>query len=213
MSTTLQDSSQKRIDDLRSARPRHHDPQEKSIRLGTGSPEAASALIGLLRTEPIDLAAVSKEIRRHRDLDILVLRLGVALALSPEGSILTVEESVVVLGTNRLRILIGLWSSAEGLRDNTVNMGPNSSLSAAPHTLEVRYLTNFMRYLGFDFADNKGSREHLAAWAPKNSREQIFVLTDLFMRDFFSLLPAIQPEIREAMATQDTLRTGSNQAR
>jgi len=154
----------------------------------------------LLVAAPIDLTAISGEIRCHPDLEALVLRLGLSLLLSPDEPLSTIEEAVVVLGASRLRILIELWSSGcaipadPPLPNNTL---PASHYSAAT-TPEMRYLLSFLRSVGFESPENTFSGPRLAAWASKIPPDQMFALTDLFMRDFFSLLPVIQPGIREA---------------
>ncbi len=77
--------------------------------------EAAHRLTKLLTSAPIDLSGISDEIRRHPDLESLILRPGVSLVPSLVPSIdeplSTIEEAVVVLGTSRLRTLIDAWSS------------------------------------------------------------------------------------------------------
>lgn len=164
-----------------------------------GSPQAAAKLIDLLVSDPIDLAGISNEIRRNPGLEPLVLRLGISLALSPDEPLNTIEEAVVVLGTSRLRVLIDLWSSADSLPSDRTkeqasapqNNSHNESASVA--TPEALYLTNFLRCLGCECSENALSGRRLEAWTSKVRHDQIVALTDLFMRDFFSLLPTIQP--------------------
>ncbi|MGH9572296.1 MAG: HDOD domain-containing protein [Candidatus Acidiferrales bacterium] len=77
-----------------------------------GTREAAHRLTKLLASAPVDLSGVSNEIRRHPDLESLILQPAVSLVPAPDEPLSTVEEAVVVLGTSRLRTLIDLWSSA-----------------------------------------------------------------------------------------------------
>jgi HDOD domain len=83
-----------------------------------GNPEARAAahrLTKLLTSAPIDLSGISNEIRRHPDLESLILRPDISLAPSPDEPLSTIEEAVVVLGTSRLRTLIKQWSSTNSV--------------------------------------------------------------------------------------------------
>lgn len=159
--------------------------------------QALDRLRNLLISAPIDLSGISDEIRRHPDLESLVLRLSVSLVLSPDDPLSTVEEAVVVLGTSRLRVLIDLWSSSDSrpvgtfAANSQLPSGESASLSGSP---EADYLSNFLLCLE---SDSSGNGERLAAWASKIPTDQLHTLTDLFMRDFFSLLPVIQPTVRQ----------------
>jgi hypothetical protein len=168
--------------------------------LRCGPADGLNRLTELLVSAPIDLAGISDEIRRHPDLQSLVLRLGVSLVLSPEEPLSTVEEAVVVLGTNRLRVLIDLWSSGDALAPQAIlpQNAASSERGSVATTPEMRYLLGFLRSVGFDSPEKAFSGSRLASWASKIPPDQMFALTDLFMRDFFSLLPVIQPDVREA---------------
>lgn len=175
--------------------------------------EVMARLTRLLHAAPIDLAAICAEIRTHGELEALIMRLTGSLVLSPDEPLSTVEEAVVVLGTERLRVLIDLWCSSETTASG--RSGPSQEASAMdlqkrsttrsgsganPSSLncpEMRYLRNFLRCLGFDSPEQSLSGVRLEAWASKVSSDQMLALTDLFMRDFFSLLPVIQPAIKE----------------
>ena len=94
------------------------DSRIASVRQTKSNPEtreAAHHLTKLLTSAPIDLSGISNEIRRHPDLESLILRPGVSLAPSPDEPLSTVEEAVVVLGTSRLRALIDAWSSTSSV--------------------------------------------------------------------------------------------------
>ncbi|HEY6466030.1 MAG TPA: HDOD domain-containing protein [Candidatus Acidoferrales bacterium] len=161
--------------------------------------DALDRLRNLLISAPIDLSGISDEIRRHPDLESLVLRLGVSLALSPDEPLNTVEEAVVVLGTSRVRVLIDLWSSAprSTSADASNSQLPSHASLSPTEAPEVGYLSNFLRCLE---SDSPGHGERLAAWASKIPTDETHTLTDLFMRDFFSLLPLIQPNVRDFAA-------------
>ena len=165
----------------------------------TGAGPEFEHLTQLLVSAPIDLAGIGEEIRRHPDLESLILRLGVSLALCPDENVNTVEEAVVALGASRLRVVIDLWSSGCAIPPETgLPHSPSSNAQdSAPTTPEMRYLLSFLGSVGFDSPENAFSRSRLAAWASRIPPDQMFALTDLFMRDFFSLLPVIQPGVRE----------------
>lgn len=182
------------------ANPRIHSLTNAAVTNDPQKSDALDCLRDLLISAPIDLSGISDEIRRHPDLESLILRLGVSLALSPDEPLNTVEEAVVVLGTTRLRVLIDLWSSApRSISADASNSQLASHVSLSPtKTPEVGYLSNFLRCLE---SDSSGDGERLAAWASKIPTDEMHTLTDLFMRDFFSLLPLIQPNIRDFART------------
>ena len=190
MPTALENSSRNPSQELPSV-----DPQlDPEVTAAKGSPQAAARLTSLLVSDPIDLAGISNEIRRCPALEGLVLRLGASLAISPDEPLNTIEEAVVVLGTSRLRVLIDLWSSPDlALAEQIDSPRNDSPKEAAAITPEARYLTNFLRCLGCECSENALSGRLLAAWNSKIRHDQIVALTDIFMRDFFSLLPTIQP--------------------
>ena len=177
-----------------------------------GSPQATARLNSLLVSDPIDLAGISDEIRRCPGLEGLVLRLGASLVLSPDEPLNTIEEAVVVLGTSRLRVLIDLWSSPNLALAQQPDSPRNDSLreDAGAITPEARYLANFLRCLGCECSENALSGRRLAAWTSKIRHDQIVALTDIFMRDFFSLLPTIQSgfgQFTDASAKHRPLRS------
>jgi hypothetical protein len=212
MPTALEGSSRNSAEHLRKLNSRRHASSDAMPSPIGASHEATARLTRLLIAAPIDLAGISDEIRRHPDLEAIILRLGVALLLSPDEPLSTVEEAVVVLGTSRLRILIDLWSSTGAIANaasSPLNAAAAPTSASVALTPKMRYLTNFLRCLGFDSPENAFSCARLAAWATKIPPDQMFALTDIFMRDFFSLLPAIQPGIRETADPTRSPRTHS----
>jgi hypothetical protein len=210
MPTAIEDSSRDSAQDKISGTSQ---PSKAFTGHATNPREAMRRLTHLLHAAPIDLAAICNEVRTHRELDALIMRLADSLVLSPDEPLSTLEEAVVVLGTERLRVLMDLWWSAEtGAADVGGQSNKRSAVeaqkqsggqlrqAATPSSLncpEMRYLTNFLRCLGFDSPERSLSGVRLEAWASKVSSDQMLALTDLFMRDFFSLLPVIQPTIEE----------------
>jgi HDOD domain len=101
-----------------------------------GNPEARAAahrLTKLLTSAPIDLSGISDEIRRHPDLESLILRPDLSLAPSLVSSIdeplSTIEEAVVVLGKSRLRTLIDQWSSTNSVEIAMLQAKQNTASS------------------------------------------------------------------------------------
>jgi hypothetical protein len=209
MPIALEDSSRGSSENLRKIDSRRTAVSDAASARDRETREANVCITRLLLSAPVDLAAISDEIRRYPDLEALILRLGTALAVSPDEPVNTVEEAVVVLGTHRLRVMTDLWSStgfsaapstdapAAGAAPNLRKAG--AAISAPVAIPEARYLTNFLRCMGFDSQENVTSASPLAAaWASKMPADQVSLLTDIFMRDFFSLLPMIRPGIQES---------------
>src|SRR5215831_11513890 len=166
--------------------------------------EAQAHFSQLLFSNPIDLARVAAEVRSQPGLESLVMRLSASLVLSTDGPPATLEEAVVVLGTERLWILIDLWSSPEhnSVRQNIAlpeSIGQSADHLTPSNTLESRYISNFLRSVRSMGQESAGLTP--APWNSKMSPDQIFAFTDLFMRDFFSLLPAIHPVIDDPGAS------------
>lgn len=63
----------------------------------------------LLANDFVDLSRLGREIHARPELENLVFRLTVVLGLAAEASCVTAEESIVLLGTGRIRALIYLW--------------------------------------------------------------------------------------------------------
>jgi HD-like signal output (HDOD) protein len=78
---------------------------------------SSSGILGeldsLFCAQPVDLKRVSEAVRARPDLEALVLRLTDSLELSPDVPIATVEEAAVVLGRDRLRVLLHTWALAQ----------------------------------------------------------------------------------------------------
>ena len=197
--TTLERASTQRLQQVPSSA-EAETPNDKS--------EAAVRLMRLLFSAPFELGAICDEIRLHARLEDLVMRLGGLLGSSSEGPISGLEEAVVVLGTDRLRVLIDLWSAGEipsaGLDRAAERTAAGTILapSLASGSPEMQYLTNFIRCLGLDSLDTPLLEAQSTAAHAKISSNQMVALTDLFMSDFFSLLPVLRPDIREVPDTR-----------
>ena len=165
--------------------------------------EGLDRLTKLLTAAPIDLTSISDEIRRHRELEALILRLVVSLDLCADEPVASVEEAIVALGAGRVRLLVELWASTGNLSQGESPAEPIAHTSAAaqaPTTPEARYLTEFLRRLDSDSSLHGLAGAHVALWASRKPHEPVDRFTDVFMRDLFSLLPVICPHDRKTEA-------------
>jgi hypothetical protein len=118
------------------------------------------------------------------------MRMATSLALSPTESLRTPEEAVVLLGTDRLRVVLYMWS----LRKH--DSAKNSSLSAtADWSPEALYLASFLRYLGLDSPDAAILHSEMFSFALDPQRAEFADVRDMLMRDFLALLPMLDPSL------------------
>jgi hypothetical protein len=83
------------------------------------APEARATALqfeDLLGSAPADLTRISDEIRSHPGLDTLITRILALLAFSPAETVVSVEEAAIVLGTDRLRVLVNIWLLIQEMR-------------------------------------------------------------------------------------------------
>jgi hypothetical protein len=171
------------------------------------SRDPAATLTALLNAAPVDLCRVSEEIRAHLDLQALIVRLAGYLTFSPDTSGTTIEEAVVVVGTDRLRVLFYLWSMLRQHRKpgkvcGQMRLGstPSKSSEAPPGGRTARHsemacLANFLESLGLD----SGSRLHSQPPVGPSGRQEpeFFELTDMLVHDIVSFIPLIDPAFRK----------------
>ncbi|HXX43503.1 MAG TPA: HDOD domain-containing protein [Candidatus Acidoferrales bacterium] len=160
-----------------------------SVPLAPSEPPPVCRINRLLGAEIVDLSRVAREIRSHPDLESLVLQMAVSLALSPARSLGTLEETVFVLGTDRLRVLLYTWSL---LQRKLPQVHPSASVGWTPEAL---YLASFLRYLGLDSPDAAILHNEMFAFALDPQRAEFADLRDTLMRDFLSLIPVLAPSI------------------
>jgi len=151
-------------------------------------------LNSLLEAEPVDLGHISDEIRVHPELEELVIRLSGSLALAPGNSVSSIEEAVIVLGTDRLRVVVRMWSlpneSPGSAPQCNSQLNPGAGADNAPQgvaigTPEMLYLASFLRCLGLD------SLPMPIADAPESFFGLFPELSGILMRDFLSLIPML----------------------
>lgn len=160
----------------------HRDPSEP--------PPPVRQIYGLLDAEPVDLSRIVPSVRPHSDLESLVLRMAISLDLSPVDSCRTLEDALVALGADRLRILVYTWSL---LKYKSAETDPPSV--PAGWSPEALYLASFLRYLGLDSPEAAILHSEMFSFAVDPHRAEFADLRDTLMRDFFALLPVLDPSI------------------
>jgi hypothetical protein len=118
--------------------------------------DAVARLTALLEGHAIDLAEVSDAIRACPRFEALVLRASDSLALAPATLIGHVEQAIVILGKDRLQVLVRSWARrgsaayAHVDRPDTPNPVPAPLHEPEPVSPEVLYLSNFLHWAGLD---------------------------------------------------------------
>jgi hypothetical protein len=184
----------------------------RSSRIGSDSSPANSAAIfdSLLDSAPVELDRISEQVRARPELEALVSKLARSLQLIPGNSSPTIEEAAVVLGTDRLRIIVYMWSLLEGRCDSAI-LGEPSDGQSTRHSassrnnknvlrafgvqnMETLYLVSFLRGMGLVPSANVSA---LQALPPRfcGRAADLAELTDLLLRDFLSLIPVLHSEL------------------
>jgi hypothetical protein len=167
----------------------------------------AASLTALLSAAPVDLCRVSAQMRTHPDLQALVVRLAGYLSFSPDTSGISIEESVVVLGTDRLRVLVYLWSLLWQQRHENKRRDPVRSRTSSPKSpkslpggravlhAEMVRLSNFLESLALD---GNPAPPPQAPTVPQPAQEsEFYELTNMLIRDIVSLIPLSEPGFRK----------------
>jgi hypothetical protein len=176
--------------------------------------DSVPRLTSLLKAAPVDLARIGKEIRAHPDLEALIMRLAASLVLSAASVEPTIEEAAVALGTDRLRVLVYMWSlypdghraaeapEAHESESRDIAGGPATSSGARPRwNPETLYLASFLRWLGLDAPGPPISREDPPCFSAGLQSEDIAGLTNILMQDFVALIPVLDPAILKLRQT------------
>jgi hypothetical protein len=164
-------------------------PHERSTRGRTAlnTSERLAGLAALLEEDPVDLARISDEIRSQPELADAVRRVAGFLQLAADETVTSVEEAAIVLGTERLRILLRGWSAFQNpFRHDTgtsaAEKDPDRQLEAA-RSPESLYLASLTRVLGFG--------NSVATAASLETTE----MSEMLLRDFLALLPRINLQL------------------
>jgi len=192
------------------------DPPSQLSELDLSSPESShpsnpgaarmrgqgGGLDALLTADLIDLRRVSEAIRQEPGFELLVMRLSASLALSPDVSPTTVEEAAVVLGTDRLRVLVYAWSLLPQHPSPLQLSADRSRLHSARRdsateewTPEALYLASFLWWLGLDSPDGTARRLGDTPAVSGVQHEHLARLTEILLRDFMALIPFVEPAL------------------
>jgi len=164
--------------------------------------ETVARWMRLLEDETVDPAAVAEEIRAHSDLESLVMKLSASLVLSPEGSIAGAEEAAILLGTERLKVVVYMWLLRQqpggvaelfGRDESKLAEAGEERNSWDESSPEELYLASFLRCLGLD--PSRGGRELPACFAPALEHREFAELRNMLMRDFVALIPILNPSL------------------
>lgn len=177
-------------------------------------PEAGdhtARLAELLAEDPVDLTNVSDEIRSQPSLAAAVKRIAASLQLLPQGSVSSVEEAAIVLGTERLRVLLHAWPTFEKAQERDMsgvgNPGATVGVSSgAAWTPESVYLASFARLLGLvsGHALDSSGEARVAA----SGGVALAELTETLVRDFLALIPRIDPRLPSDLQRREDLSQG-----
>jgi|HubBroStandDraft_6_1064221.scaffolds.fasta_scaffold05152_10 hypothetical protein len=163
----------------------------------------------LLSSAPVDLGRISDEIRSNPGLESFVMGILALLSLSPDDSVRSVEEATIVLGTDRLRVLVNIWllvrekGARAGLDPPIV---PNNAASlglGTQRSTETLSLGALKQWFGLDLlcpGAGIASRFNADAQLPKN---RLADLASLLMSDFISLIPFLDPALMGTVRRQD----------
>jgi HDOD domain len=173
-------------------------------------PGPVARVTSLLDAAPVDLAHISDEIRSHPELEALALRMTASRFLLPENSDPEIEDAVVVLGTDRLRVLVYIWSTRirnQGTANPTASgrrisiggsLNPTGAFIATESCVETLYLECFLQWLGLDSPAELTSRR-LPPWRASGAGKSAFAgLRNTLMRDFIALIPLLNPSLMKS---------------
>lgn len=170
--------------------------------------ESAATLSSLLALDTIELCRISDEIRLHSGLEAMVMRLSHSLLLSPDLPPTSVEGAAILLGADRLRVLVHAWTLLEQEIASKAEDGDASSMMCADDfgrldslscaTPESLYLTTFLHLVGLDASTSQPYPQVSGVLLPTGDLEHVPALTDILMRDFISLIPILDATILKA---------------
>ena len=145
--------------------------------------EPVARLAALLEEDPVDLAQISDEIRLQPELADAMRRFAAYLQLAPEETVSSVEEAAVVLGTERLRVLLHGWPAFQNAfrhaRGTNEAQRDADGHAEAARSVESEYLASLRRLLVL---------ENPATTAASSETAE---MSEMLLRDFIALLPRI----------------------
>ena len=163
----------------------------------------------LLGSAPVDLGRISDEIRSHPDLEILVMRLLASVAISPQVTAGSVEEATIVLGIDRLQVLVVIWllvrergipagfvaqpeiANASGIAKSHI------AKAGVPQTSDTPYVASLMRWIGLESAPSAGVFQSPFCADRESGKERFAGLPNISISDFISLILLLYPAVLE----------------
>lgn len=191
-------------------------PEVQQASAGVSRLPHAAGLADLLAEDPVDLARVSDEIRAQPALADVVKRVAAMLQVSPYPSVSSVEEAAVLLGTDRLRVLLHAFPAIVKLHKGTLvsgsaaverpaaaNAKPASAEvdidgSAAARAPESIYLASFVRLLGLDDSHAGALPDEIRLQSLGASPSEVAEITEILVRDVLALVPRISQARRKS---------------
>jgi hypothetical protein len=193
---------------------------------------AAADLRRLLDADAVDLRSVGDAIRIHPELESLILKLCDLLVLTSEDPASSVEEAAIVLGKERLRIVVQAWSAnrwtdKDRIEPQTENLQATPSSQSSGAVPAGVIVGRPARFLSSEFSaeilelDNlfQSARRDVVSFLDTGGEScgrrldrelrQAAHLTDLLVRDLLSLISLTSPAIpspRQEPVLQDGLQ-------
>lgn len=208
MSTAFEERSRESKSRFNGAGPKTAAKPTRPRRIQNAS-SGSQLLTDLLDAVPIDLARISEHIRSHAEIAELITRLARSLLLSADSRI-TIEDAAVMLGTDRLRVVVYMWSllpeidgsaksAANGERNPTLT--DNRAGTRPQPTVETLYLSYFLRWLGLDSPNPATSGLNAPCFALGLDATEFAELRNMLLTDFFTLMPILDRNALHPRAT------------
>lgn len=156
---------------------------ERSGGCTPGARHLARRLAGLLSATPVDLRCLGEQNRSAPGLEALVMKLSISWARAAGNRAATVEEAAIVLGTDRLRVLVDLWS--------------RHMATAEPVQVAAGDHTDSRRPPGYQ--PRRGAAASLLPEVPQvacgRDAGQRWEWSEILLRDLMSLIPLVDPAL------------------
>lgn len=154
------------------------------------SSESRARLEMLLRADVVELGKVCDEIQSVAPLANLVIKLGGSLGFYASPSPPTVEEAVVLLGADRLRVLVNAWPFTRPDR----HVESQQEISARERGTSTFRAANFASCANRPELVPYESPESpdVVILRPSFQAEQIDGMVEMLARDFVALAPLLE---------------------
>jgi HDOD domain len=140
----------------------------------------------MLEADAVDLRDVGDAIRIQPELEVLVLNLCNSLALSPGVPVSNAEEAVIVMGKDRLRIVVQAWSVNQWTGDDRNAPRPETSA-------EILGLANCFQWARRTVVSLANSGDEYHRHRLDLELKQATRLTNLLVKDLLILVSSMNP--------------------